>query len=394
MSTTNATSLKLQPFGETIFAEMTRLAQQHDAVNLGQGFPDFEGPPEIIAAATAAMEAGENQYARPLGHPKLVEAIARKQARDYNITLDPMTDVVVTSGCTEAIAASLLGLLNPGDEVILFEPYYDSYCASIAMAGAIPKFVTLRFPEFALDADALRAAVTDRTTLILLNTPHNPIGKVFSRAELQVIADLAIERDLIVVTDEVYEYLTFDGIEHIPMATLDGMHERTLTLSSTGKTFSFTGWKIGWACGPANLVAACNAAHQFLTFAVARPFQVAMAHALDTFQGDYLTQFRGEYTTRRDLLVSALRDAGFDVAVPQGTYFVCASHRPLSDKDDRSYAKELIETIGVAAIPPSAFYTQDPAEGQKLLRFAFCKTLPTLEAGAERLRRLTKGAGA
>ncbi|MHC5021009.1 MAG: aminotransferase class I/II-fold pyridoxal phosphate-dependent enzyme, partial [Planctomycetota bacterium] len=339
------TSAKLQPFGETIFAEMTRLAQQHDAVNLGQGFPDFEGPPEIIAAATAAMEAGENQYARPLGHPKLVEAIARKQQRDYGQSLDPMTDVVVTSGCTEAIAASLLGLLDPGDEVILFEPYYDSYCASIAMAGAVPKFVTLRFPDFALDGDALRAAVTDKTKLILVNTPHNPIGKVFSRDELQVIADLAIAHDLIVVTDEVYEYLTFDGVPHVPMATLDGMHERTLTLSSTGKTFSFTGWKIGWACGPADLVAACNAAHQFLTFAVARPFQVAMAHALDTFQGDYLAQFRADYTVRRDVVVSALRDAGFEVAVPQGTYFVCASHRPLSDKDDRSYATELIETI-------------------------------------------------
>jgi len=385
---TNRTCLRLQPFGETIFAEMTRLAQQHDAVNLGQGFPDFEGPPEIIAAALAAMEAGENQYARSRGHPALVEAIARKQQRDYGIALDPMTNVVVTSGCTEAIAASLLGLLNPGDEVILFEPYYDSYCASIAMAGGVPKFVTLRFPDFALDIAALRAAVTDRTRLILVNTPHNPVGKVFSRDELQVIADLAIERDLIVVTDEVYEYLTFDGIEHVPMATLDGMHERTLTLSSTGKTFSFTGWKIGWASGPAPLVDACAAAHQFLTFAVARPLQVAMAHALDTFQGDYLAQFRADYTERRDLLVGALRDAGFEVALPQGTYFICASHRALSDKDDRGYAKELIETIGVASIPPSCFYTADKSEGRKLLRFAFCKQLPTLEAGAERLRRL------
>ena len=386
--TANRTCLRLQPFGETIFAEMTRLAQQHDAVNLGQGFPDFDGPPGIIAAAVAAMEAGENQYARSRGHPALAEAIARKQQRDYGITLDPMTDVVVTSGCTEAIAASLLGLLNPGDEVILFEPYYDSYCASIAMAGAVPRFVTLRFPDFALDVSALRAAVTDRTRLILVNTPHNPVGKVFSRDELQVIADLAIERDLIVLTDEVYEYLTFDGIEHVPMATLDGMHSRTLTLSSTGKTFSFTGWKIGWACGPAELVDACAAAHQFLTFAVARPLQVAMAHALDTFAGDFLARFRDEYTERREVLVSALRDAGFEVAVPQGTYFVCASHRPLSDKDDRAYAEELIETIGVASIPPSCFYTNDKEEGRRLLRFAFCKQLPTLEAGAERLRRL------
>lgn len=382
------TSARLRPFGETIFAEMTRLAQQHDAVNLGQGFPDFEGPPEIIDAVTTAMKAGENQYARPLGHPALVEAIARKQERDYGIALDPMTDVVVTNGCTEAIAASLLGLLNPGDEVVLFEPYYDSYCASIAMAGAVPRFVTLRFPDFALDPEALRAAVTSKTRVILVNTPHNPVGKVFDRAELQLIADVAQESDLIVITDEVYEYLTFDGIEHVPLATLDGMHERTLTLSSTGKSFSFTGWKIGWACGPANLVAACNAAHQFLTFAVARPLQVAMAHALDTFHEKYLTEFRAAYTERRDLLVSALQDAGFDVAVPQGTYFVCASHRPLSDKDDRDYARELIEGVGVASIPPSCFYTADKEEGRKLLRFAFCKQLPTLRAGAERLRRL------
>jgi N-succinyldiaminopimelate aminotransferase len=354
---TQRTCRRLRPFGETIFAEMTRLAQQHDAVNLGQGFPDFEGPPEIIAAAVAAMEAGENQYARSRGHPLLVEAIARKQQRDYGIVSDPMTDVVVTSGCTEAIAASLLGLLDRGDEVILFEPYYDSYCASIALAGAVPRFVTLRFPDFALDVEALRAAVTDKT-------------------------------ELIVVTDEVYEYLTFDGVEHVPMATLDGMHERTLTLSSTGKTFSFTGWKIGWACGPAPLVDACSAAHQFLTFAVARPFQVAMAHALDTFQGDYLDQFRADYTARRDVLVDALRFAGFEVAVPQGTYFICASHRPLSSKDDRAYAEELIESIGVASIPPSCFYTADREEGKKLLRFAFCKQLPTLEEGAARLRRL------
>ncbi|MHC4955941.1 MAG: aminotransferase class I/II-fold pyridoxal phosphate-dependent enzyme [Planctomycetota bacterium] len=386
---TQRTCRRLRPFGETIFAEMTRLAQRHDAVNLGQGFPDFEGPPEIIAAAVAAMEAGENQYARSRGHPLLVEAIAKKQQRDYGILLDPMTDVVVTSGCTEAIAASLLGLLDPGDEVILFEPYYDSYCASIALAGAVPRFVTLRFPDFALDVESLRAAVTEKTKLILVNTPHNPVGKVFSRTELQAIADLAIERDLIVVTDEVYEYLTFDGVEHVPMATLDGMFERTLTLSSTGKTFSFTGWKIGWAGGPAPLVDACSAAHQFLTFAVARPFQVAMAHALDTFQGEYLARFRADYTVRRDVLVDALRFAGFEVAVPQGTYFVCASHRPLSSKDDRAYAEELIESIGVASIPPSCFYTADKEEGKKLLRFAFCKQLPTLEEGAARLRRLS-----
>ena len=381
-------SRKLQPFGETIFAEMTRLAEAHQAVNLGQGFPDFDGPPEIIEAAHAAMRAGQNQYARSMGHPALVEAIARKQQRDYGLELDPLTEVAVTSGATEGIAASLLGLLNPGDEVVLFEPFYDSYCACVALAGAVPRFVTLRFPEFALDPDALRAAIGERTRVILLNTPHNPSGKVFSTEELRTIADLAIEHDLVVLADEVYEYLTFDGVPHVPIATLPGMYERTLTLSSTGKTFSFTGWKIGWATGHAPLVAATQAAHQFLTFAVATPFQVAMAHALDTFQGAYLATFRAEYTERRDLLAGALGEAGFEVALPQGTYFVCVSHRPLSDADDRAYARELIETIGVAVIPPSAFYAEDREEGQRLLRFAFCKQLATLREGAARLRKL------
>ena len=379
---------RLRPFGETIFAEMTRLAQQHGAVNLGQGFPDFDGPPAIIEAAHAAMLAGENQYARPMGHPKLVEAIARKQQRDYGLAVDPMTEVAVTAGCTEAIAAALLGLLDPGDEVVLFEPFYDSYCACVALAGATPRFVTLRFPEFALDPDALRAAVTDRTRAIVVNTPQNPIGKVWRRDELQAVADVAIARNLVVITDEVYEYLTFDGARHVPIAALPGMAERTLTLSSTGKTFSYTGWKIGWATGPAPLVAAVQAAHQFLTFAVARPLQVAMAHALDTFQGEYLDGFRRDYAERRDLLVGALRDAGFEVAVPQGTYFICASHRPLSDADDRTFARELIERVGVCAIPPSVFYAADPAEGRGLLRFAFCKRLETLREGAARLRRL------
>jgi len=381
---------KLRPFGTTIFAEMTQLATEHEAINLSQGFPDFEGPDGIIEAAVAALHSGDNQYARSQGHPKLVEAIAAKQRRDYGLDLDPYSEVNVFCGATEGIAASFLGLLNPGDEVILFEPFYDSYPACAALAGATARFCTLRFPDYALDVSALEAAVSDRTRLIVLNSPHNPTGKVFTRGELEAIARVACEHDLIVLCDEVYEYLTFDDAEHIPMATLPGMFERTITLSSTGKTFSFTGWKIGWATGPRLLVAAAQSAHQFLTFAVATPLQVAMAHALNTYQGEYLASIRAEYTGRRDFLVSALRDTGFDVAVPRGTYFVLADFTALfPGGDDRAFARHLIETCGVATIPPSVFFVAQPEVGRRLIRFAFCKRRETLEKAAERLRRLT-----
>jgi N-succinyldiaminopimelate aminotransferase len=379
---------KLRPFGTTIFAEMTELATKHEAINLSQGFPDFEGPDGIIEAAVAALHSGDNQYARSQGHAKLVEAIAAKQTRDYSLDLDPYSEVNVFSGATEGIAASFLGLLNPGDEVILFEPFYDSYPACTALAGATARFCTLRFPEYALDVEALEAAVNEKTRLIVLNSPHNPTGKVFTRQELEAIARVACEHDLIVLTDEVYEYLTYDDAEHIPMATLPGMFERTLSLSSSGKTFSFTGWKIGWATGPRELVAAAQSAHQFLTFAVATPLQVAMAHALNTFHGEYIETIRAEYTERRDFLVSALRDTGFDVAVPQGTYFVLADFTALFDGDDRAFARHLIETCGVATIPPSVFFMAQPEVGRRLIRFAFCKRRETLEKAADRLRRL------
>jgi N-succinyldiaminopimelate aminotransferase len=379
---------RLRPFGVTIFAEMTALAERHQAINLSQGFPDFAGPPEIVDAAIAAMRAGENQYARSMGHPKLVAAIAAKQRRDYGLRPDPMTEVAVFSGATEGIAASFLGLVNPGDEVILFEPFYDSYPACASLAGATPRFCTLRFPDFALDAAELEAAVTSRTRMIVLNTPHNPTGKVFARDELEVVADLARRHDLLVLTDEVYEYLTFDGAEHVPFATLPGVGKRTLTLSSAGKTFSYTGWKIGWATGPRELVHAAWSAHQFLTFSVATPFQVAMARALDTLGETYFTRFRAEYLERRDFLVEALCDAGFRVAVPRGTYFVLADFTPIFDGDDRAFARHLIETCGVAAIPPSVFYRENEQEGRRLVRFAFCKRRETLEAAAERLGRL------
>jgi N-succinyldiaminopimelate aminotransferase len=381
-------SKKLRPFGTTIFAEMTRLAVERGAINLSQGFPDFEGPPALLSAATNALWSGDNQYARSRGHPALGAEIAASRERLYGLDLDPLEEVVVFSGATEGICSSILGLLDPGDEAILFEPVYDSYAPCLAMAGATPRFVTLRFPDLALDPDELRAAVTDRTRMIVLNTPMNPSGKVFTSEELEVVAGVARERDLIVLADEVYEHLTFDGAEHVPIATLPGMRERTLTLSSTGKTFSLTGWKVGWGTGPRELIDAAQAAHQFVTYATATPLQAAMAVALRDFTGDYLDTFREEYRERRDFLVAALRDAGFGVRAPAGTYFVLADFSALHDGDDREFAHWLTREHGVACIPPSAFYPAHPEEGRKLARFAFCKRMDTLREAAERLGRI------
>jgi N-succinyldiaminopimelate aminotransferase len=386
------TATRLRPFGATIFAEMTRLAQERGALNLSQGFPDFDGPAEIIDAAVAAMRGGENQYARSRGHLALVRAIAASRRRHYGLDYDPETEVMVCSGATEGIAAALLGLLDPGDEVILIEPFYDSYPACLALAGAVPRYLTLRFPDFALDLDALRRLITPRTRLLVLNSPHNPTGKVFTRAELGALATLCCEHDLRVLTDEVYEHLTYDDAEHVPLATLPGMRERTLTLSSTGKTFSFTGWKVGWAVGPRPLVDAAQAAHQFLTFATATPLQVAMAHALEHCAGPYLAELRREYTARRDLLVTALGAAGLAVAVPRGTYFVRADFRRVFAGDDRAFVRWLVDEHGVAAIPPSVFYAAAPEEGRHLVRFAFCKRRETLAAAAARLERLAPAA--
>lgn len=380
---------RLAPFGTTIFAEMTALAAAHDAINLSQGFPDFEGPEGIKEAAIEALRAGHNQYARSMGVPSLVNAIAAHQHRHYGLEVDPLRGVMVTCGATEAIAVTMLGLLEPGDEVVLFEPFYDSYPAVLALAGAVPRFVTLRYPDFALDVTELEAQITDKTRLIVLNSPHNPTGKVFTRAELEAIAKIARERDLLVFSDEVYEHLTFDDAEHIPIATLPGMFERTLTASSTGKTYSFTGWKIGWLTGPPSLVAAAQAAHQFTTFTVAAPLQVAMGEALSRYSDEYFTTMRREYTERRDFLVQTLRQSGFDVAVPRGTYFVLADFTRVYDGgDDRAFARHLTERFGVAAIPPSPFYRAAPEEGRRLVRFAFCKRMETLRAAAVRLRTL------
>jgi N-succinyldiaminopimelate aminotransferase len=381
---------KLAPFGTTIFAEMTALAQQHGAINLAQGFPDFEGPPEIVEAAVRALRSGDNQYARSRGHPELVRAIAGSYLRAYGLEYDPMEEVVVFSGATEGIAASLLGLLDPGDEVILLEPFYDSYPPGLALSGAVPRFLTLRFPRFELDPDDLWAMITPRTRMIVLNTPMNPIGKVFSRAELETVAELCREFDLLALTDEVYEHLVFDGAEHVPLASLPGMRERTLTLSSAGKTYSFTGWKIGWGVGPRELVEGAQAAHQFLTYAIATPLQRAVAFALTHHTTDYLAAFRAEYSARRDFLCSVLKEVGFRLTPPQGTYFILADFRRVFEGNDREFAYWLTKEHGVAALPPSSFYHSDREEPRRLTRFAFCKKMETLEAAAERLRRMAR----
>ena len=379
------TAQRLAPFGTSVFSAITALAERHGAINLAQGFPDFDGPAAVIEAAAAAMRAGQNQYARSMGLPALVRAIAAFYERHYGLDFDPLAEVAVTCGATEGIAAALLGLLDPGDEVIVLEPTYDSYAACLAMAGARPRYVTLRFPDFALDPAALRAAAGPRCRAVLLNSPHNPTGKVLDDAELSLIAELCQERDLIAITDEVYEHLTYDGRRHRPLASLPGMRQRTLTLSSAGKTLALTGWKVGWAVGPPPLVQGLQAAHQFLTFCAATPLQAAVAFALDGLDGAALDQLRADYQVRRDCLCDGLERAGLRVARPQGTYFVLADFSGLSREDDQAYVARLMAERGVAAIPPSVFYPEHPDEGRRLLRFAFCKRMATLEQAIDRL---------
>ncbi|WP_093774010.1 pyridoxal phosphate-dependent aminotransferase [Streptomyces sp. yr375] len=381
---------RLAEFGTTIFAEMSALAASTGAINLGQGFPDTDGPEEVREAAVRALRDGRgNQYPPGPGVPELRTAIAAHQLRRYGLSYDPDTEVLVTAGATEAIAATLLALLEPGDEVVALEPYYDSYAACIAMAGAARVPVTLR-PDlenarFRLDLDELRDAVTDRTRLLLINTPHNPTGTVLTREELTAIAELAVERDLLVVTDEVYEHLVFDGAEHVPLATLPGMRERTVTIGSAGKTFSFTGWKVGWVTGTAELVTAVRSAKQFLTYVASGPFQYAVAEAL-RLPDAYFTAFRDDLRAKRDLLSAGLTDAGFTVFRPTGTYFVTADIRPLGESDGLAFCRALPERAGVVAIPNTVFYDHREA-GAPYVRFAFCKRVEVLADAAERLRK-------
>ena len=378
---------RLAGFGTTIFAEMSALAVRTGSINLGQGFPDTDGPPEVIEAAVAALRGGVNQYPPGPGIPELRAAIAAHQHRFHGIELDPDGEVLVTTGATEGIAAALLALCEPGDEVVTFEPYYDSYAVCIAMAGATRRVVTLRPPDYGLDPDALAAAFSSRTRAILLNSPHNPTGKVFSRAELELIAELCAGRDVLAITDEVYEHLTFDGREHIPLATLPGMAERTVTLSSAGKTFSVTGWKIGWATGPRELVSAVQTAKQFLTFVSGAPFQPAIARAL-ALPDAYFESFRADLQAKRDRLCAGLVETGFEVFHPQGTYFVTVDIRPLrADGDGYAFCRDLPHRCGVVAIPNEVFYT-DPRRGRHLVRFAFSKRFEVLDEAVSRLKGL------
>jgi len=379
---------RLAEFGTTIFAEMSALALRTGSINLGQGFPDTDGPEEVREAAVRALRDGRgNQYPPGLGVPELRHAIAEHQHRFHGLVHDPDTEVLVTAGATEAIAAALLALVEPGDEVIALEPYYDSYAACIAMAGGVRVPVTLRPQEqgFCLDLDELRTAVTGRTRLLLINTPHNPTGTVLSREELSRIAELAVERDLLVVTDEVYEHLAFDG-EHVPLASFPGMRERTVTISSAGKTFSFTGWKVGWATGTRELVTAVRTAKQYLTYVSSGPFQYAVAEAL-RLPDAYYDGLRADLRRKRDLLGDSLRTAGFEVYQPQGTYFITTDITPLGEKDAHAFCRTLPERCGVVAIPNSVFY-DDPDAGRTQVRFAFCKKDDVLHEATTRLRRL------
>jgi len=382
---------RLQGFGTTIFAEMSALAVRTGAINLGQGFPDYDGPPEVLDAAVAAIRTGQNQYPPGRGVPTLREAVARHQRRFYHLVYDPDTEVLVTAGATEAIAAACLALCEPGDEVVVLEPTYDSYQASIAMAGAVPRFVRLEPPGYRLDLDALRAAVSDRTRLLLVNSPHNPTGTVLTREELAQVAALAVERDLLVVTDEVYEHLTFDGAEHVPLALFPGMRERTVTISSGGKTFNTTGWKIGWLCSTPGLVTAITTAKQFLTYVNGGPFQPAIAAGLD-LPDDYFTGLAAGLAAQRDELCAGLVEAGFGVFRPQGTYFVTVDIRPLRpDGDGMGFCRELPERVGVVAVPNQVFYA-DPDAGRHLVRFSFAKRPEVLREAAARLAKLGAGA--
>ncbi len=378
----------MQEFGETIFAEMSALAVRTGAINLGQGFPDVAGPGAMLEVAVEAIRSGEDQYPPGPGLPELREAVAAQRLQRYGLEYDPAAEVFVTVGATEGVAASVLALAGPGDEVIVFEPYYDSYAAVIALAGAVRRTVTLRPVEgrFTFDPDELRAAVGPRTRLILVNSPHNPAGAVFTREELGTIADVCREHDLIAVTDEVYEYLTFDGTEHIPLATLDGMRERTVSVSSAGKTFSVTGWKTGWVTAPARYVRAVQTVKQFLTYAVNAPYQRAAAYALGN-ELAWVEELRTSLQGKRDRLISGLEAAGFTAYRPQGTYFVQADIRPLGFSDGMDLARALPDKAGVVAIPTQVFYDHAEA-GAHFVRFAFCKKDEVIDEAVARLARL------
>jgi len=389
----SAMSQRVAGFGTTVFVEINNLARQFNAVNLGQGAPDFDGPPEVLAAAVAAVNSALNQYAPGIGMPAVRAAIAKHAERFYGQKLNPDTDVLVTAGATEGVFAAILGLTDPGDEAIVFEPVYDTYVPNLVMAGVTPRYVPLRGESWTFDPDELAKAFNSRTRAIIVNTPHNPTGKVFSRDELRAIAELCQKHDVVAITDEVYEHILYDDALHTRLATLPGMHERTVTISSLGKTFSVTGWKIGWAMGPAPLVNAVNQAHQFITYAVASPLQAAAAAALN-LPFSFYENLQSSYQARRDRLVDVLQKTGFKVFKPAGSYFVMVDWRavaPVHVHDDMQFAQWLIRDVGVACIPASPFYQEsDKHLGKYFARFAVCKKDETLAAAAERLSKLSQ----
>ncbi|MEU6833350.1 pyridoxal phosphate-dependent aminotransferase [Nocardia beijingensis] len=387
MPSRHPTVARLRPFASTIFAEMTELAIRHDAVNLGQGFPDTDGPASMLEVARRAIADGLNQYPPGRGMPVLRRAVADDRARRYGTEYDPDSQVLVTVGATEAISAAVLGLVEPGEEVVLIEPYYDSYAAAVALAGARRRTARLVADgdRFVLDLDSLRAAVTPATRMLIVNSPHNPTGTVLGRADLLAIAEIACEHDILVLTDEVYEHLVYDGVEHISLATLPGMAERTIVVSSAAKTFSVTGWKTGWACGPADLIDGVLAAKQFLTFVAGGPFQPAVAHAID-HELEWVGRLREALSQKRLRLSAALADAGLRVYPSAGGYFVVADITPLGAADGLAFCRDLPKRHGVAAVPVIAF-ADDTAAWSHLVRFTFCKRDETLDEGVRRLRR-------
>ena len=376
---------RMHGFGTTIFAEMSALAVATGSINLGQGFPDEDGPHEVLDAAVAAIRDGHNQYPPGIGIPELRHAIAAHQAKWYSLEYDPDTEVLVTAGATEAVAAALLALCEPGSDVVTFEPYYDSYAACIALAGAQRRVVQLRTPDWSFDVEALERAITPNTRALLLNSPHNPTGKVFSVEELELIARLCVEHDLIAITDEVYEHLVFDG-RHVPLATMPGMRERTVTISSGGKTFSCTGWKIGWLCAPPDFVDAIKTVKQFLTYVNGGPFQYGIATGLG-LPGSVVRRAAAELGEKRDRLRAGLAAAGLTVLPSAATYFLTVDISPIGETDGLTFCRSLPERVGVVAVPSVAFY-DDKAAGSPLVRFASCKRLDVIEEAAARLKGL------
>lgn len=380
------TALRIADFKDSIFGVISKLAREHNAVNLGQGFPDFDGPEWLKEIAFKKMQDGHNQYAPFPGTLHLRQEVSNYYKKFYNLSYDPESQITITVGATEAIYLVITALINPGDEVVVLEPFYDSYVASIKMAGGIPVPVTMHAPDFTIDKKELAQAITPRTKLLILNNPHNPSGKVWSKEELLDVCDLATQNDLYLMSDEVYEFLLFDGAKHIPTATLSGMFERTITVSSAGKTFGLTGWKIGWICANEKVTRACRLVHQYVTFAVSTPIQEAVADGL-TKLGDYLPGFVELYKGKRDFFYAEMQKLGFDFKIPQGTYFMMVPISKKTTLKDVDFAMKLIKENLVATVPPSAFYLKS-AEGEKYLRFCFAKKEETLKQAVLNLKGL------